>query len=121
MERIGNMQKLLPLGFALAIAFVAASPANAATIFNAYAAPGVYGPTYNLPGHLGPATYTVSYKVLGKTSVTGEVTYVDGKGKLVIQPFFGSITFRTGKFVAQPKVRFRGVPTGSVVTVIVSP
>jgi len=116
------MHKLLSaIGLALVVVCVSAPSANAATIFNAYAGPGVYGPSYNLPGNLGAITYTVSYKVMGKTSVTGEVTYIDAKGKRVTQPFFGSITFRTGNFAAQPKVRFRGIPTGSVVTVIVSP
>jgi hypothetical protein len=88
--------------------------------FDAYAPPVVFGQWYDLPGHLGAVTYTVKYKVVGNTVVTGEVKYFDAAGKLRTMPFSGGeVTFRTGESVAQPKIRFKGVPTGSVVRVIV--
>lgn len=86
----------------------------------AYAAPaGKFGPDLALRAHLGKATYTISYKAVGKTLVLGEVDYYNEAGKLVTEPFNGTITIKTGNVVAQPKVRFKGIPTGSAVNVTV--
>jgi hypothetical protein len=106
---------------ALSITVLVTTEAGAARMFDAYAPPGAYSPWYNLPVHVGPVTYTISYEVLDKTSITGEVKYTDANGEEVTMPFDGTITFRTGKFPTVPQVRFRGMPFGSAVRVKVLP
>jgi hypothetical protein len=91
----------------------------AGDVFNAYAPPGAWGAPYQIRAHIGAASYTISYNAIGNTSVTGEVTYVAPNGQVVTEAFTGSITFRTANVVAQPTVRFKGVPTGATVQVIV--
>src|SRR5262245_3496274 len=94
----------------MVLAMAATDSAKAADVYNAYAAPNTWGPAVALRAHLGPATYTVSYDALGKTSVIGEVTYYGPDGRWVTRQFFGSITFRTGNGVDAPTVRFKGTP-----------
>jgi hypothetical protein len=103
------------------VACLAISRATATDYFNAYAAPNVWGPKLTLRAHLGKATYTVSYKAVGKTQVIGQVTYWATKNKEVTKEFNGSITFTTADVVATPTVRFKGIPLGSAVKVTVSP
>jgi hypothetical protein len=113
---------LAALTLGLADALLLAPRAEATTRFEAYAAAGTFGPWYDLPGQLGPLTYVVRYGALGRgTAVTAEVKYAAADGQEVIVPFNDSVAFRTGNFAAVPKVRFRGIPFGSAVTVIVSP
>jgi hypothetical protein len=93
--------------------------AYAVDLHDAYAPPAKYGPTLSLRAHLGTATYSISYEAVGSTKVIGEVTYINAKGKEVTEEFNGSITIKCGNVVAQPKVRFKGIPLGSAVKVTV--
>jgi hypothetical protein len=112
---------LTATALALTVTVLATTEASAAKMFDAYAPAGADGPWYYLPVHVGPVTYTVSYEVLDKTTVTGEVKFTDANGEEVTLPFDGTITFRTSKFPTVPQVRFRGMPCGSLVRVKVSP
>jgi hypothetical protein len=115
------MLRILGLVTVFAVLFGTGQTARAVDRFDAYAGPCIFGPTYNLRAHIGAAPYTISYQAIGKTVVTGEVTFIDVFGKQVTVPFNGTISFRTGNFVGVPKVRFKGVPFGSAVKVTVSP
>jgi len=106
---------LRPL-FALAVFTVATSSVRADK-YNAYAGPNTWGPVVALKGHLGAATYTLEASPVGDTQIIGEVTYVSDGGHAVTRQFNGTITFRVGKFVGAPTVRFKEIPLGSAVTV----
>ncbi len=101
----------------LATVGLSAIPLHADTFF-AYAPPHVWSAQYPLKGHIGPACYEVTLRPVGKTVVVGQVEYYSASGALVVQEFQGSITFCVGNVVAQPKIRLKGVPFGSAVTVI---
>jgi hypothetical protein len=104
-----------------AVALWAGAASARADTYNANASPNTWGPPVAIKAHLGGATYTISYSALGNTTVLGEVTYTGPDGRDVTRTFHGSITFRTGLVVAQPSVRFKGVPFGSAVRVTVTP
>src|SRR5438132_1443379 len=97
------------------------APANAAE-FNAYAGPNVYGPETTVASHLGSVTLTISYQALGKTSVTGVVTYFKNADDdhPTEEAFVGSTTIRTADVVGNVVVKFRGTPFGSAVKLTVN-
>jgi hypothetical protein len=110
------LKNSVALGLALFLAQVC--PADT---YNAYAPPNAWGTPVALRAHLGAATITISYRVVGDTVVVGEVAYFNKDGNEVKEMFNGEITIRTGNVVAQPKVRFKGIPLGSAVTVTTKP
>ncbi|MFN0017200.1 MAG: hypothetical protein ACKVP0_03010 [Pirellulaceae bacterium] len=91
--------------------------------FDAYAPPaGVWGKHVVVANHLGAVTIKVTAKpVSGATLVIGEIEYfADAKdAKPTRKEFRGSITVRTGEAVGSVKVRLKGIPTGTVVTLVV--
>jgi len=98
-------------------AFEAYAAPSVADTFDAFAPPNVWA-QYPLKGHIGPACYQVTLRPVGKTVVVGQVEYYSASGQLVVQDFQGTVMFCVGNFVGQPKIRLKGVPFGSVVTVI---
>jgi hypothetical protein len=106
----------------LAVVTISFAPLTfAADRLAGYAPPGVFGPWREIRASIGSATYTISYKTLGKTAVDAEVAYVDETGKARVKPFVHSVRFTTGNCVSAPCVRFRGIPFGSALEVTVGP
>ena len=88
-------------------------------LHDAYAAPMTRGPRLYIRGHIGAATYRVEVRPQSKaTKVIGRVTYfADDVERPITREFVGSITFRTGNVTGRPVLRFKGIPTGTTVTV----
>jgi hypothetical protein len=111
--------------FAVTLAFVLCPlVAHADDTYDLYAPPNAYGKVQNLRAHLGKASYSVTLEPAGNspTKVVAQVEYVDAKGKSVKREFAtGEFTFEVGDFVGQPKIRLKGVLTGSAVKVTVKP
>ena len=88
----------------------------------AYAPPLAWGPWVEVANHLGPATFHIAYTTAGSTLVVGQIEYcqVDGKAKKVLD-FRDEIDIATCNAVDNVRVRFKGAPTGSQVTVTIDP
>lgn len=88
--------------------------------YGAYAPPNAWGAWTNAGSNWGRETLTIRADPLGKTLVLGEVRYYDATGKPVVQPFRGAVRITTGDVAAVVEVRFKGVPLGSAVRVLVT-
>ncbi len=106
---------------ALLVLGLVGQAASAQDVHSVYAPPLAWGKGERLRAHLGPATYTVTVAPVGNvpTQVVGRISYVGPDGRVVVKPFTDRITFRTGNAVAQPVLKLKAVPTGTVCDVTV--
>ena len=118
-----SLQKAIILycvGFCTVLVVVSALHAEPKVIM-AQALPNVFGPQVDVVSHLGSVGVSLTAKPLGNTVIVGEIEYwakADDKEKTK-KEFNKEIEIRTADVVGTVKVRFKGIPLGSVVEVVV--
>jgi hypothetical protein len=115
------LQRSVRIAAIAAILFVATSWTAIAKDFDVYAGPSAFGPRVEVGAHLGAATFRITYDVVGKTVVIGEVSYFKHKDdkEPTREKFNRAITIRTGNCAGSVHVRLKGIPSGSACKVTV--
>jgi hypothetical protein len=96
------------------------STAHAGTTYNLYAPPHTFGPWTHVGAHAGSAGFKITATPLGNTAVVGEVQWFDVDGRQKVSQFHGVTYVRTCNCYGTIKVRLKGIPLGSAVTVTVN-
>ena len=111
---------VVPLLGALTTGLLLTPTAHAST-YSAYAGPNVFGPWIQIGAHAGAVAYSIKATPVGSTTIVGEVAYFGVDGQRKVEPFYGSTVIRTCHCVGTIQVHFKGIPTGSAVTVTINP